>query len=156
MAHTLTFVRFYFGRASYCASKFGVVGYSCVQRRELAPYGIRVVCVEPGFAKTPLLDVPLKAADTTQTRLLEKTFVDNDPAALFERMGGSAMQSADDVADGIMLALFSSQFVPPHFVIDKNTPKFLFYQVISFLPHDWADVLIHNAQTKRLEAKKAT
>lgn len=38
--------------AHYCASKFAVVGFSKALAREVAPFGITVNCVCPGFVKT--------------------------------------------------------------------------------------------------------
>jgi len=38
--------------AHYAASKFGVVGFTQAAAHELAPYGVNVNCVCPGFVKT--------------------------------------------------------------------------------------------------------
>jgi len=40
----------------YAASKFGVIGFSQAAALELAPYGINVNCVCPGFVKTSMQD----------------------------------------------------------------------------------------------------
>jgi NAD(P)-dependent dehydrogenase (short-subunit alcohol dehydrogenase family) len=46
-----------FGGASvYCASKFAVEGLSASVRQEVAPFGIHVTAVEPGFIRTDFLD----------------------------------------------------------------------------------------------------
>jgi NAD(P)-dependent dehydrogenase (short-subunit alcohol dehydrogenase family) len=42
--------------AHYCASKFAVVGLTESIAKELAPYGINVNCVCPGFVKTSMQD----------------------------------------------------------------------------------------------------
>jgi len=42
--------------AHYCASKFAVVGLTESIAKELAPYGINVNAVCPGFVKTPMQD----------------------------------------------------------------------------------------------------
>ena len=42
--------------AHYIASKFGVVGITQAMAAELAPAGIRVNCVCPGFVYTPMLE----------------------------------------------------------------------------------------------------
>jgi len=42
--------------AHYSASKFAVVGFTQAAAKELAPYGINVNAVCPGFVKTPMQD----------------------------------------------------------------------------------------------------
>jgi 3-oxoacyl-[acyl-carrier protein] reductase len=46
-------------QANYAASKAGLIGFTKALAKELAPYGIRVVAIAPGFAKTRMaLAVP--------------------------------------------------------------------------------------------------
>jgi len=47
---------------AYCATKFGMVGFTEALAEEVAPYGIRVQAVHPGPVETPLV------ADTTLMR----------------------------------------------------------------------------------------
>lgn len=42
--------------AHYCASKFAVMGFTQALAREVAPQGIRVNCVCPGFIRTSMQD----------------------------------------------------------------------------------------------------
>jgi len=44
------------GQAAYAASKAGVVGATLPMARDLAQYGIRVMCIAPGLFETPLSD----------------------------------------------------------------------------------------------------
>jgi NAD(P)-dependent dehydrogenase (short-subunit alcohol dehydrogenase family) len=43
------------GMAAYTASKSGVVGLTLPAARDLAAYGIRVMCIAPGMFNTPML-----------------------------------------------------------------------------------------------------
>lgn len=43
------------GQSNYAAAKAGVVSNARVWAQELAPYGIRVVSLAPGFVQTPIL-----------------------------------------------------------------------------------------------------
>ena len=43
------------GRGAYSAAKFGVEGFSEVLAKEVAPFGIKVTIVEPGFFRTDFL-----------------------------------------------------------------------------------------------------
>lgn len=43
------------GQAAYAASKAGVVGMTLPIARELARFGVRVVCIAPGLFDTPLM-----------------------------------------------------------------------------------------------------
>lgn len=47
----------------YCASKFAVEAVSDAMRRELSPFGIKVVVIEPGVIKTGFQDKARKHAD---------------------------------------------------------------------------------------------
>ncbi|XP_054471270.1 dehydrogenase/reductase SDR family member 9 isoform X2 [Anoplopoma fimbria] len=53
-----------FGRVSpfggpYCVSKFGVESFNDSLRLNMAPFGIKVSCIEPGFFKTNVTDVEI-------------------------------------------------------------------------------------------------
>ncbi|KPP58521.1 Retinol dehydrogenase 3-like [Scleropages formosus] len=53
-----------FGRISpfggpYCISKYGVEAFNDSLRRNMAPFGVKVLCIEPGFFKTAVTDTEL-------------------------------------------------------------------------------------------------
>ncbi|XP_061091177.1 retinol dehydrogenase 7-like [Conger conger] len=53
-----------FGRISaiggpYCVSKFGVEAFNDSLRKNLKPFGVKVLCIEPGFFKTSVTDVKI-------------------------------------------------------------------------------------------------
>ncbi len=71
------------GQSNYSASKAGVIGFSQTIARELAPRGITVNCVAPGFITTDMTDV---LPEKIKTEVKERVPV--------RRLG-----SPDDVAD---------------------------------------------------------
>ncbi|KAL7865467.1 hypothetical protein SRHO_G00107140 [Serrasalmus rhombeus] len=53
-----------FGRVSptggpYCISKYGVEAFNDSLRMNMAPFGVKVLCIEPGFFKTSVTDINL-------------------------------------------------------------------------------------------------
>ncbi|XP_004081789.1 retinol dehydrogenase 7 [Oryzias latipes] len=53
-----------FGRISpfggpYCVSKYGVEAFNDCLRLNMAPFGVKVLCIEPGFFKTSVTDTAL-------------------------------------------------------------------------------------------------
>ncbi|KAM3585733.1 uncharacterized protein V6R79_025741 [Siganus canaliculatus] len=43
----------------YCVSKFGVEGFNDSLRINMAPFGVKVLCIEPGFFKTNVTDATI-------------------------------------------------------------------------------------------------
>lgn len=50
------------GQSNYAASKAGIIGFSRSVARELAPYGVRVNVVAPGFVETDMVSAMVPAA----------------------------------------------------------------------------------------------
>ena len=56
------------GQANYAASKAGMIGMSKALAQEVAPRGVTVNCVAPGFIETPMTDV---LDDVQKQRILQ-------------------------------------------------------------------------------------
>ena len=59
------------GMGAYAASKFGMEAITDVQRLELAPWGISVSAIEPGFIRTPLVTSTFGSLGQNWNNLLE-------------------------------------------------------------------------------------
>lgn len=91
--------------APYCASKFGLEAVSDSLRRELRPWGIQVVIVEPGAIATPIWDKArphtqeVREALPDEARGLYGTFFDK-MEAFVDKQAEDAIP-ADAVADAV-------------------------------------------------------
>lgn len=141
------------GMGPYSASKFGLVGYSDALRRELAPYKIRVVTLEPGFLRTELASNIFEGAET----------YDYSHTRLFAGRGGGSGDSPvktkdlpppELVSDEIRRLLFVDHHLPcPRLVVD--TPRnYVFWHVASTIPNSWLDAVMESS-TERIEKVKA-
>lgn len=97
--------------APYCASKFGLEAISDALRRELRPWGIQVVIVEPGAIATPIWDKArphtkeVRAALPEEAQKLYGGFFDKMESYV-EKQAASAIP-AEAVADAVYHGLTS-------------------------------------------------
>uniref|UniRef100_A0A8C6W0E2 Dehydrogenase/reductase (SDR family) member 9 n=1 Tax=Nothobranchius furzeri TaxID=105023 RepID=A0A8C6W0E2_NOTFU len=78
-----------FGRISpfggpYCVSKYGVEAFNDSLRLNVAPFGVKVLCIEPGFFKTSMSDTAVLKSNMKKLwdRLPQETKDDYGPAFL--------------------------------------------------------------------------
>jgi len=60
-------------RASYCASKSGVLALTRVLATEWASSGIRVIAISPGYVKTPMVENNLRKGNLNLDAILRRT-----------------------------------------------------------------------------------
>jgi NAD(P)-dependent dehydrogenase (short-subunit alcohol dehydrogenase family) len=73
--------------ADYVASKFAVLGLTQAMAFELAPHGIRVNCVCPGFVATPMQDRELSweaQLRGTDPETIKKLWINDTPLGRLE------------------------------------------------------------------------
>eukprot|EP00842_Homolaphlyctis_polyrhiza_P004751 jgi/Hompol1/5277/HPOL_004300-RA len=85
------------GQTVYAASKAGIVGFSTSLAAELAPKGVRVNVIAPGFIET---DMTAPISDTVRTKILARI-----PMARFG--------TAEEIADAVMF-LSNASYVCGH------------------------------------------
>jgi len=123
---------------AYSISKAAVVAASDVMRRELEKYGVRVVCIEPGFLASPMLHTQVcmnhEELDYSQT-LLKNGRGDE---ALNKSLATEEMAPPSLVASTILDALFCDPPPNPHLIVDLPGKKFI-YELFCLLPYSWVD-----------------
>jgi len=94
----------YSERAAYCASKAGVLGFTRSAALDLAPLGIRVFAVSPGFMRTGISD-DIDDAVVASTVPLRRRGDPRELAALiFDLVGSSFVTGSNILVDGGAIA----------------------------------------------------
>ena len=142
------------GMGPYSASKFGVLGYNDALRRELAPYRIRVIGLEPGFLRTELASNIFTNPET----------YDYSHTRLFAGRGGGSSESPvktsdlpppDLVSDEIYRLLFIDHDLQcPRLMIDTSK-NLLFWNIATNLPHSWLDSIMEPSKDRVQQVNKA-
>jgi len=122
----------------YSMSKFGVSSYSAALRREISHLGIRIVCIEPGFIRTPLAENAVKM-EVDPNSIAKDSLValkEFNP----EGVNPDNWQTTDTIANHIFDALFTSNYYP-HVVLDKLKMR-IQYHLLFLAPHSWVDAIL--------------
>lgn len=142
------------GMGPYSASKFGLLGYNDSLRREMAPYRIRVIGLEPGFLRTELASNIFTNPDS----------FDFSHTRLFAGRGGGSSSSPvktedlpppDIVSDQIERLLFIDHHLQcPRLMVD--TPRnLIFWKIACLIPHSWLDAIMEPSKDRFLQVNKA-
>lgn len=127
------------GFGPYCASKFALEGFSEALRLELAPFGIRVVLVEPGSYRTDIwrkgFELAVRSADSPYRDLAESVF----------RMARQSAERAPDPAEvARRIADLADDPAPPlRLPLGRGVRSLL--AVRSLLPWNWYERMIRRA-----------
>lgn len=109
------------GAAVYCATKFAVEGFSASLAPEVAPFGIHVTTVEPGFFRTDFLDTTsVKYGDR---RIDDYAALDTPPLSSYEAY--NHQQPGDPEKLGRAVVELAGRAQPPrHFLCGSDAVGF--------------------------------
>jgi NAD(P)-dependent dehydrogenase (short-subunit alcohol dehydrogenase family) len=99
LVSSISGLRGYAAAGAYNASKHGVIGLMRTLANELAPIGVRVNAVCPGWVDTPMFDAQVEIAGLSRTEAVTRWA----PDQLIERL-----VTPDEVSDAVLWLLSSS------------------------------------------------
>ncbi|RUS70821.1 hypothetical protein EGW08_021413 [Elysia chlorotica] len=126
----------------YGASKFGMEAFSDILRREMAPFGVKVCLLEPGYHRTPILnlDVIGEKIDKAYLRAnpeVRKAYGGESFTARWKALTAAALEfsskNTSNVVDAYVDAL-TARFPRPRYVVGWDAR--LLFVPLSFLP-EW-------------------
>jgi len=124
------------GVVPYCSTKHGLEGYSKCLRMEMEPYGIRVLCIEPGWVATPMVQNGIlnkKVADSETQKLVYPLAVPTERLEATKSAITQQIITPDIVATEIFRATFTSKLSNYHMMIAPPLAKAL-YLLFAILP----------------------
>ncbi|KAK6970170.1 retinol dehydrogenase 2-like isoform X1 [Biomphalaria glabrata] len=138
----------------YSVSKFGMEAFSDVLRREVAPFGVKVVVIEPGFFKTTLFNTEFVARefqnwyDQSSDEVREaygKDYVSNS-TNVFKGICTTLNEDTDKVIDAYIQAI-TAKYPKARYLVGFDA-KFI-YVPLYHLP-EWLMDLIIEKRSKHL------
>ncbi len=109
------------GATAYCATKFALAGFSESLAQEVAPFGIRVVLIEPGMVRTELFGRNIGVS--RNARSPQSPYAETFEALLtlsLERSREASLKAVD-VAESVARALLCKS--PPMRILVGRTPR---------------------------------
>ncbi|XP_076858809.1 retinol dehydrogenase 7-like [Brachyhypopomus gauderio] len=151
-----------FGRISpfggpYCISKFGVEAFNDSLRIEMAPFGVKVLCIEPGFFKTGVTDTDViqKSAQKLWDRLPQDV-KDSYGSDYMDRVKVMMKKKFVKMLDGDLMKVVRSMehaiaAVHPRTRYSPGWDAKLYWLPLSYLPTWIADPILqkNNVQPRR-------
>jgi short-subunit dehydrogenase len=119
----------------YCSSKFALEGYSDSLRREITPYGVKVIIIEPGRITTPIWDKGEKNLNKYADSLFAVEAKSIGEYAI--RKGKTTGLAPIEVAKTVYHVLIAAN-PKLRFIVAENK---LEYQMIKILPASYVDKL---------------
>ncbi|HUN56078.1 MAG TPA: SDR family oxidoreductase [Smithella sp.] len=135
----------------YCSSKFALEGYSDSLRREIAPYGVKVILIEPGRIVTAIWDKGEKIL--TDSKYTHSMFW-KEAKALGEysiRKGKTTGLAPIEVAKSVCHVLIAAN-PKLRYIVAENK---LEYQMIKILPDSYVDKLVMKKVQKVVKLSSA-
>jgi len=119
----------------YCSSKFALEGYSDSLRREITPYGVKVIIIEPGRITTPIWDKGEKILNKYADSLFAMEAKAIGEYAI--RKGKTTGLAPIEVAKTVYHVLIAAN-PKLRYIVAENK---LEYQMIKILPASYVDKL---------------
>ncbi|MCI0499493.1 MAG: SDR family oxidoreductase [Planctomycetales bacterium] len=139
--------------AAYAASKHALVGFTKSIRVELAPFGIDVISIEPGYHRTEIIGANANQSDNFYNRQSPMfTWNRGFLRVMFEEILPRAGHP-QDVAD-LILNLMTAKKPKPHYIIGKDARFAATLQWLGFGPWLERKVVRKIRRATRLENKR--
>ncbi|NP_955903.1 dehydrogenase/reductase SDR family member 9 [Danio rerio] len=142
-----------FGRIStlggaYCITKYGVEAFNDALRRQMAPFGVKVLCIEPGFFKTIVTDFNI--VESTLHRLwnkLPQEVKDEYGSDYVDKTKLTAKELLEKLADGDLMKVVSCMehavaAVHPRTRYSPGWDAKFFWLPLSYMPTFISDALL--------------
>jgi NAD(P)-dependent dehydrogenase (short-subunit alcohol dehydrogenase family) len=102
------------GMSAYCISKYGVVAFSDSLRREMLPWGVKVVTIEPTFHRTPITDKEVNIANAKKVwdqtpEDIRKDYGQEYFDSIIEFMKRDENEDPENVVDKMVNAIASTE-----------------------------------------------
>uniref|UniRef100_A0A3B5RAU9 Dehydrogenase/reductase (SDR family) member 9 n=1 Tax=Xiphophorus maculatus TaxID=8083 RepID=A0A3B5RAU9_XIPMA len=121
-----------FGRISpfggpYCVSKYGVESFNDSLRLNMAPFGVKVLCIEPGFFKTSV-------TDTVMLKNQFKGLWDRLPQDMKDDYGQTFLETSDDLMKVVHCMEHAIASIYPRYRYSPGWDAKFLWLPISYMP----------------------